>query len=1368
MEQNLSIYRSPYPLIYVYEVQDGRHGTAKKIGMTNIKLSQRELMSIDPCGIDIEKEARRCIKDQTNRSATKGDYLYSELAFFFDEDGEGYPFTDKYVHMILRQNGFEKKDFPDMEGNPQEWYICELEDVKEAIRTIKAGRNVMRRNKSEHAPIVFREEQDRAIQETIEQFKVGDQMLWNAKMRFGKTLCSLELVRRQGYSKTLIVTHRPAVRAGWFDDYDLLPFKGYEKGSKLAEMTNQKNPGETFATLQREYNKNGTKYIYFASMQDLRGGSDAKEGGIDKNHEIFADNWDLIIVDEAHEGTQTSLGKNVLYQLMKRRPKVLYLSGTPYNILHKFSNKEIFTWDYNMEQRAKENWYIEHPGEPNDYAELPRMNIRTFRLRDNFEKYYKFDEDYFNFGELFRTWTGDESKDAAQLPSPAHKGKFVHEDDIRAYLNLMHQEGALYPFSTEEYRELFAHTFWVVPGVKEAKALSAILQEKESWWQDETHKYQIVNVAGDGDDPIYDRNESKEQVEKREKKEHDALEKVKQAIANNDRTITISCGRLTTGVTVKPWTGVFMLKGNGDTKAAFYMQTIFRAQSPCKEPFKTDCYAFDFAPDRTLTVIDEYLSSQPNNKDRKKRPKETVIKEFLNFCSVISIDGSSTTTFDEKEFINQVNRAYKECIIRQGFKGRQLYVDLYQLSDADKALLETIDEVIKKGGTKGSDGKVKVNEGGVNTKDGKKKKKQIQTTKNKNANAERKKLRDRYQLILDTLSVRLPMMVFGEVESLENFDMEDFVNRIEESSWEVFMPRGVTRELFKSLLHLYNTDAILASFNDIITQTHNADELPIAQRAQKIAELLATFRFPDKETVLTPWNVVNLHMTNTIGGYDFYDEKHDKQLIQPRFVKQDVTDDIFGDKQSHILEINAKSGVYPLWLAYTFYQYRENEYIRLYGTPPKGAEQEIIWRTILRENIFVLCMSPMAVKITERALRGYLDYETNCKYQPELLTILKDETDRKVLIENLQTPEYWGIENMEPNKFKFKAVVGNPPYQGDASAQLYPHFYLMSRDLGKYSSLIFPTGWQKPCSPSAKGLARLNSEEIKADPQIRNINVLHNVFPGVSGASEVNIVFWERGFQNELGGEQLIYQDGQNPQVVQLQWDLTDIERPAELKSLAAIVRQSDFVSSSSIVSSRSPYGLNTDAFEDAQKNGLEEIVDSEPRQKDDIKIYGKFKRVNTTRYVRKSYELPTLKEEVAATINKYKVFIPYAWGNMSENAGLGGAYGDIIIGKPQEICTQTYIVSGCFDTKVEAVKHAKYVLTQFARALLYIKKMGRTSAKPTWEAVPVQDYSEPWWKESVEQINEHLFDKYDVPQDIRDYVKKHIQPRSEENIRNI
>lgn len=1365
MAQEQNVYRPEWPVVYVYAIDDDRHKDALKIGKTSVHLSHRELLSIDPCDEKIKEAALDCIKQQTNRSATATRYVYSELAIWFDEDGEEHYFWDKWVHKILAQNGFKKKEFPDMEGKPDEWYICKLEDVVEAISTIKAGRNVMRRNKSEHAPIVFREEQNRAIRETIDQFKLGDQMLWNAKMRFGKTLCSLELIRRQGYSKTLIVTHRPAVRAGWFEDYDLLPFVGYSKGSKLAETTNQKNPGETFATLQREYRKNGTKYIYFASMQDLRGGSDAKEGGIDKNHEIFADNWDLIIVDEAHEGTQTNLGKNVLDQLMKKHPKVLYLSGTPYNILHKFADKEIFTWDYNKEQSAKERWYIERPDEPNPYAELPRMNIRTFRLRDNFEQYYRFDEDYFNFAELFRTWTGDEKKDGAELPYQASRGKFVHEADVRAFLNLMHKDGSLYPFSTEEYCELFAHTFWVVPGVKEAKALSALLQEKGSWWQDPTHRFEIVNVAGDGDDPTYDRNETKQQVEKREKKEHDALERVKKAIANHPRTITISCGRLTTGVTVKPWTGVFMLKGNGDTKAAFYMQTIFRAQSPCKEPFKTDCYAFDFAPDRTLTVIDEYLKSQPNNKNRKEHPRETVIAEFLNFCSVVSIDGSSTTFFDEKEFINQVNRAYKECIIRSGFKGRQLYVDLYQISDADRALLDTIDEIIKKGSLKGGDGKVKVNEGGINTKDGKKKQKQVQNKKTTNTNNERKKLRDRYQLILDTLSVRLPMMVFGQVDSLEHFDMENFVNSIEDTSWEVFMPKGITRDLFKSLLHLYNTDAILASFDDILKRTHNADTLPIAERAQKIADLLATFRFPDKETVLTPWNVVNMHMTDTIGGYDFYDEKHDKQIIEPRFVSQgEITNEIFADPSTHILEINAKSGVYPLWLAYTLYRFREDDFKHHHGTPPNADEQERIWKTILKENIFVLCMSPMAVKITDRALKGYKDYPTNCRYQPGLLDILKKEEDRKDFVEQLKDLHYWN-KNMKPNKFEFKAVVGNPPYQGESSAQLYPHFYLLSRELGKYSSLIFPTGWQKPCAPTAKGLARLNKAEIKADPQIHHINVLHNVFPGVSGAAEVNVVFWERNFDNGYDGRQVLLSDGQNPNIVHLQWEQGKADKPQEIKDLARIVAQfPNFVSLKDSISSRTPFGLESDAFVDVAKYGLPPIVDEVPRKKDDIKIYGGLGRSGkAVRYVRKDYPLP----KKPKTFDKYKVLVPCAWGNMS-NAGLGGSFGDIIIAKPFEICTKTYTTSGCFDDLSTTQKHAKYLMTKFVRALLFLNKFGIQASHVAFAAIPVQDFSESWWNESVEQINEHLFDKYDVPQDIRDYVNKHVQPRSEENIRNL
>ena len=1352
-----SIYRSDYPIIYVYGIDDERHKGALKIGKASIKLSAKEVLSIDPCDSRIETAAKACIKGQTNRSATLAEFKYAELAFYIDEDGDGHHFMDTYVHMILGQNGFEKKEFPDMDGSPQEWYICHLEDVKAAIRTIKSGHHVMKSKKSDNAPIVFREEQNRAIRETIEQFKVGDKMLWNAKMRFGKTLCSLELIRRQKYRKTLIVTHRPAVRDGWFEDYKLLDFSGYQKGCKLAETSTKKDVGETFATLQRDFKKNGTKYIYFASMQDLRGGDDVKAGGINKNHEIFADNWDLIIVDEAHEGTQTNLGKNVLDALKAKHPKVLYLSGTPFNILHKFSEKEIFTWDYNMEQRAKEKWYEEHPGEPNDYAELPRMNIRTFRLRDNFEQYYKFDEDYFNFAELFRTWTGDETKDAAKMPSTEHKGKFVHENDVRAFLDLMHKQNSLYPFSTAEYQELFAHTFWVVPGVKEAKALSALLQEKGSWWQAAEHRYEVVNVAGDGDDPTYDRDDTKKNVEKREKKEKDALEKVKKAIEKHPRTITISCGRLTTGVTVKPWTGVFMLKGNGETKAAFYMQTIFRAQSPCKAPFKTDCYAFDFAPDRTITVIDEYLKSQPNNKDRKKRSRETVITEFLNFCSVISIDGS-TTEFDTREFITQVNRAYKECIIRQGFKGRQLYVDLYQLSDADKLILESVNEALK--GTKtsnGNNGKVTVNDGGTNPKDGKKRTNNILPSKSTNTNAERKKLRDRYQVILDTLSVRLPMMVFGEVESLEHFDMETFVNGIENVSWEVFMPKGITKDLFKSLLHLYNTDAILASFNDILLRTHEADTLPIAERAMRIADLLATFHFPDKETVLTPWRVVNMHMTSTLGGCDFYDEQHVNQLTEPRFVSQgEITDNIFADPDSRVLEINAKSGVYPLWLAYTFYRYREKDYMQTHGAPPNNVEQEQIWQTILRDNIFVLCMSPMAVKITKRALSGYHNYETHCKHQPKLLETLKKENDKRKLINDIQTSQYWGIENMKPDKFNIKAVVGNPPYQinnkgqGTGAEPIYHLFIDLGMNIGGKGTLIHPSRFLFNAGKTPKGWNSkiLNDEHYKVVKYWENSA---DVFNSVDIKGGVAITYWD----NEESFE-----------------PIEIFSKYKELTIIMENVKSHEFTPLSSIVYPRDLYHINEKLYvenkwaEGRQSDGhkydvgsgvfdvLPELFYAE-RPKDNHKytsIYGRKGSERMIKWIRTDYL------KTPDNLNYYKVFVAKTNGS----GELGEPLSMPIIGKPNMGHTVTFLSIGKFISKNEAVALLKYIQTKFARCLLGTLKVTQDNPKETWSNVPLQDFtsnSDIDWSKSVSEIDQQLYAKYNLSEKEIAFIEKMIKP---------
>ena len=271
------------------------------------------------------------------------------------------------------------------------------------------------------------------------------------------------------------------------------------------------------------------------------------------------------------------MGQSVIHALKKKSKHFLYLSGTPYNILSAFKDDEIYTWDYVNEQDAKARWA--DPSRPNPYEGLARLNIRTYNLGSVFDHYNHSDEDYFEFSEFFRTWTGDERQDGGPLPEGIQVGRFVHESDVRSFLRLLHEPSpeSYYPFSREEYKAYFAHTFWVVPGVREAAALSRLLQEEEFF-----KAFYVVNVAGEGDK--IERLSDTDDAVKIEKQERDCVKKVKDAISTHERTITLSCGRLTTGVSIEEWTAVFLLAGSYTTKAAGYLQTIFRAQTPFNTP----------------------------------------------------------------------------------------------------------------------------------------------------------------------------------------------------------------------------------------------------------------------------------------------------------------------------------------------------------------------------------------------------------------------------------------------------------------------------------------------------------------------------------------------------------------------------------------------------------------------------------------------------------------------------------------------------------------------------------------------------------------------------------------------------------------
>jgi hypothetical protein len=396
----------------------------------------------------------------------------------------------------------------------------------------------------------------------------------------------------------------------------------------------------------------------------------------------------------------------------------------------------------------------------------------------------------------------------------------------------------------------------------------------------------------------------------------------------------------------------------------------------------------------------------------------------------------------------------------------------------------------------------------------------------------------------------------------------------------------------------------------------------------------------------------------------------------------------------------------------------------------------------------------MAKKITKRTLIGYRNSKVNTHAFDDLIMQLKDKPDK--LIQKLRKPSFWNKGGNQ--EMKFNAVVGNPPYQGVNHSQIYPFFYISSIMLGENVSLIFPIGWQEP--RTANNLARMNTKEIKADKQIVFIDNRQNVFPGISGAEWTNIILWKKSFDNGLEGAQCIYTNGKEPKEVILPLEVAAISKPDEIVKLGEIVKKAaEFKTAMDIVSANKPYGLRKNIIDNYDHYKLPEMYD-EAKNNDDLRLYASNERI---KYCPKDYPLP----KVSLAINKYKVFIPSAWGNMSEKSGLGGAYSDIIIGKPGDICTETFVECGSFDNFDTAKKFAKYAMTKFVRALLYINKVSQQSSRSVWAAVPMQDFSEEWWNKSIKEIDAALFKKYGLDTKLVDYINKNIQQKFESNIVN-
>lgn len=1341
-----------YTLIYAFSIDDGRHDNMLKVGKATINYFKKWQDLTPDCELLI-KAAKARITQETGTAAIEYKLEYTELAIY-EADGEEFGFDDHDVHDVLENSGYHAVEFANLEYNPKEWYPVTTELVIKAINAVKHNQSLLERKdwktasaREKKTEIVLREEQELAVTKTLTQFLHGSKMLWDAKMRFGKTLCALEVVKRKPFNRVLILTHRPAVRDGWFKDFNLLQLPGFHYVTRVKNkllVDGQKIAGGLEVLKQYTEHDPDYKYIYFASIQDIRGSKTVnKKSKFDKNNELFKEKWDLLIIDEAHEGIRTEQGKAVVAEFQKNKQmKSLYLSGTPYNILKLFKEKEIYRWDYNMEQDAKERWTKEHPDEKNPYEGLARLNICTYNLGEVMTNYSHDENDYFNFTEFFRV--------------DADTDKFVHEDDVRAFLKLMTKDGENkelnYPFATSEYRDYFQHTLWSIPGVDAARCLSAILREdkEDNYFRD----YEIVNIAGKGDSDIERENEDNAT---RDKKETEALAKVQNAIRTHEKTITLTCGRCTTGVSVPEWTAVLMLSGSYETKAARYLQTIFRCQTPFKGKTKRECYAFDFAPDRTLTVIDNYLTEISHGSGSKnfgqKKAQET--ERFLRFCSVISIDGSKTVNFDTRSFMKQVNRAYSEEIMRG--RTRKLFDNLDNISDDEFKLLKEIDArmSVSSSGKKGR-GKVKVTDEGVTGERAVNASSYSGTPKETKARTKNKTKGDQAYEILEKIIIRFPMLIYGAVDKLsDSFTIDKFIKNIDNASWEEFMPREWTKTDFLKVAHVIKNERFIAWAESIFEKVNTLEGKPVDERVNGIADIISEFRYPDKETVLTPWRVVNMHLSDTVGGYDFFGEKHrDEDLLSElRFVGEDreVTKRVFFTPAPNILELNSKTGLYPLYMAYTLYRLQcKNQ--QGFGPELTNEEKADVWKKVIEKNIFVVCKTKMAERITNRTLVGFSNIKVNAKCytdvrnnNADIIETLKNNPQH--FVEDVKNgKEFWKANNNR--NMKFNAVVSNPPYQvGVNKEPLYHHFISIGMEIGDLGTLIHPGRFlfNAGKTPKAWNQKMLNDEHFKV---VKYWKKSDEVFDAVDIKGGVAVTMWDK--QNVIGpiGTFVLHDELRTIQ--------EKVESLGE-ESFSKIVYSRDLYQLTELFYKENPelegrqskghrFDLGTTAF----SLFPEVFSDEKPAGDGYALVVGRENDTRIGKWIKKEYlKLPD-------NFESYKVVVPKSNGSGHFGESLSSPF----VAAPFHAQNTTFLSIGKFDSIFEAEACLKYIKTKFVRCMLGILKVTQDNPKSVWSKVPLQNFTQQSdinWDLSIPELDAALYQKYNLTQDDIDFIESNV-----------
>ena len=647
--------RTVYPQIYAYVLPEYKPNE----GWIKIGYTERE---------NVDER----IRQQTHTAGLDYSKLWSEPAKFYDSDEW---FIDKQLHAYLRR--FKKVD----QRPKTEWFYYDG-TPEQAHVDFDEFRHKQLSQAGKELEYQLRAEQEKAVKDTLDYAAThkGGEFLWNAKPRFGKTLTTYDLARKMGAQKVLVVTNRPAIANSWFDDFET--FIAWQTNYRFISTTDtlKERPVLTreqfIAENVGKTDDDNSGCIAFISLQDLKGAI-CFGGDHPKLEWVKGLKWDLLVIDEAHEGVDT-FKTDVAFNNITR-DFTLHLSGTPFKAVAsgRFSEAQIFNWTYADEQDKKDSWPADSE-ENNPYEGLPRLNLFSYQMSQMIT-------DEVNKGAQIDGKDIDFAFDLNEFFTTDDNGKFVHEAEVKKWLDTLTQNEK-YPFSTKELRAELKHTFWLLNRVASAKALEKLLKDHPVF-----ENYKVVLAAGDGiteDDPDLTQK---------------SLDRVKAAIKANDKTITLSVGQLTTGVTVPEWTAVMML--SNIKSPSLYMQAAFRAQNQWSfevdgEKYrKQNAYVFDFAPERTLIIYDDFannLSSKTVGGGGTTDDREANIKKLINFFPVIAEDSDGKMIeLDVRQVLTIPKTIKAQEVVKRGFMSNLLFQNISGIFASTEAreILEQLNPV---------------------------------------------------------------------------------------------------------------------------------------------------------------------------------------------------------------------------------------------------------------------------------------------------------------------------------------------------------------------------------------------------------------------------------------------------------------------------------------------------------------------------------------------------------------------------------------------------------------------------------------------------------------------------------------------------